>query len=275
MGNTIGEKNSAVGYNALKQNYNGANNTAVGFEALTSNDTGDRNVAIGSGALRTNTLGSSNVAIGYYAAQHNTTGVANTAIGEYAGVTGSGVSNTTCIGFDAGGVSNVDNRVAIGDIYVTWIGGQVSWSTYSDRRIKTHIQNDVAGLDFIKRLRPVTYNLDIHKMNQMIARGGKGKESPDYPSKYDIEKIKMTGFIAQEVEQAAQEAGYDFSGVQKANDDLGMYSVSYAQFVVPLVKGMQEQQSQIEQLKQENKTLKESLQKMQAQINAMQQQLKK
>ena len=72
------------------------------------------------------------------------------------------------------------------------------------------------------------------------------KDCKDYEGKYDIEKIKFSGFLAQDVEKAANEAGYNFSGitVPKAGNEL--YTLSYEQFVVPLVKGMQEQQKMIE-----------------------------
>jgi hypothetical protein len=89
------------------------------------------------------------------------------------------------------------------------------------------------------------------------------KEEIDWPSKYDIEKIKMTGFIAQEVEQAANDVGYNFSGVQKPANESDLYSLRYSEFVVPLVKAVQElnaksevQQMTIEELKSENKELK-------------------
>ena len=113
-------------------------------------------------------------------------------------------------------------------------------------------------------------------MNKMTARGDKGKELGDWPSKYDIENIKMTGFIAQEVQQAAKDAGYEFSGVQKAGDDVGLYSVSYAQFVVPLVKAVQEQQDTIEQQQQEINRLKQQniqLLQLQARMAKMEQKL--
>lgn len=58
--------------------------------------------------------------------------------------------------------------------------------------------------------------------------------------------IRQTGFLAQEVEKAAEEAGYNFNGVHKPQDENDNYSLAYAQFVVPLVKGMQEQQRMIE-----------------------------
>ena len=59
-------------------------------------------------------------------------------------------------------------------------------------------------------------------------------------------KIKYTGFIAQEVEEAAKEVGFNFSGVVPPSHDKDHYSLRYAEFVVPLVKGMQEQQELIE-----------------------------
>jgi hypothetical protein len=66
----------------------------------------------------------------------------------------------------------------------------------------------------------------------------------------EVSKEKLTGFIAQEVEQAAKETGYDFDGVQHPKSDGDHYTIGYATFVVPLVKAVQEQQAQIEQQQQ-------------------------
>ncbi len=74
----------------------------------------------------------------------------------------------------------------------------------------------------------------------------KNTSENDWPGKYDIEKIKMTGFVAQEVEQAAQQSNYDFSGVDKPQTADGLYGLRYSDFVVPLVKAVQEQQQIIE-----------------------------
>src|SRR5262249_34295711 len=49
-----------------------------------------------------------------------------------------------------------------------------------------------------------------------------------------------TGFIAQEVEQAAKKVNYDFSGIDVPKNDKDMYGLRYADFVVPLVKAVQE-----------------------------------
>ena len=53
-------------------------------------------------------------------------------------------------------------------------------------------------------------------------------------------KIKYTGFVAQEVEKAAQKLGYDFSGVDAPKSRDGFYGLRYGDFVVPLVKAVQE-----------------------------------
>jgi hypothetical protein len=145
--------------------------------------------------------------------------------------------NTISIGNDD--ILNAyQNQAFIGNTSTQWIGGQTTWHTYSDARIKNHIQEDVKGLDFITRLRPVTYYIS----NRAIISLTGNKETPDFPGKNDNEKTKRSGFIAQEVEQAAKSAGYDFSGYTVPQNAQSLYSLSYEQFVVPLVKAVQEQQ---------------------------------
>ena len=77
----------------------------------------------------------------------------------------------------------------------------------------------------------------------------------------DIEKIRMTGFIAQEVEQASNDCGYDFSGVEKPQTADGLYGLRYSEFVVPLVKAVQEQQTIIEN---QNKKIDELIKRIEA-----------
>ncbi len=68
--------------------------------------------------------------------------------------------------------------------------------------------------------------------------------------------ITYTGFVAQEVEAAAKELGYDFSGVDAPKSENDYFGLRYAEFVVPLVKGMQEQQQMIEAQQKEINELK-------------------
>jgi trimeric autotransporter adhesin len=252
--NTVGDDNTANGYQALYSNTQGAYNTAIGIAALNQNTGGWYNTAIGKEALVLNKTGLGNTANGGSALFMNNTGNYNTGLGYGAFFYNSDLDNTTCVGYAAGGVVEASNRVEIGNSSVSVIAGQVGWSTYSDERIKDNIKEDVPGLAFIGKLRPVTYNLNIHRENEMVHKGTK-RDEDDWEGKYDIEKIKMTGFIAQDVERAAKETGYDFSGVQKPANPDELYSLRYSDFVVPLVKAVQEQQKMIEDLRNQNTEL--------------------
>ena len=76
------------------------------------------------------------------------------------------------------------------------------------------------------------------------------------------EATRMSGFIAQEVEKAAQQSGYDFDGVIKPAHDKDHYRLAYGEFVVPLVKAMQEQQAIIKNQQEQIDELKTNLQKL-------------
>jgi len=264
--NIGGAYNVSVGSFALANNQNAHDNVAVGYYALGENRSGNRNTACGLLALKNND-GTLNTAFGYRALYNNRSGNFNTAIGSQSFDTGDNYSNSTAIGYEAR--PSGSNRVHVGNTSVSWIGGQVTWSTYSDRRIKENIREDVAGLDFIMRLRPVTYHLNIHKQNKLLHKQGSLGKKIDWPGKYDIEKIRFSGFIAQEVELAARESGYIFSGVQKDPDDSGLYSLSYAQFVVPLVKAVQEQQEQIKRQQQLIERQNQKIQALEKRIQAL------
>ena len=154
--------------------------------------------------------------------------------------------------------------VRIGNQYVSSIGGQVGWTTLSDSRFKENVREDVPGLSFIGQLRPVTYQLDREKINEFTgvnARHQKLKEDNPDAEFLNGERFSpvTTGFIAQEVEQAAASCGFNFSGVDAPNNESGLYGLRYAEFVVPLVKAVQEQQQQIEELKAKVEELESKL----------------
>jgi predicted RNase H-like nuclease (RuvC/YqgF family) len=52
---------------------------------------------------------------------------------------------------------------------------------------------------------------------------------------------------------------YEFSGVDIPDNDKDLYTLRYSEFVVPLVKAVQEQQDEIRALKSENNQLKHQL----------------
>ncbi len=243
--NQTGGHNVAVGYNSLF-NYLYSGNVAIGDNALTNNtDNGSsadaKNTAIGFQSLTTTSTGSQNVAVGYNSLFTNATGTNNTAIGYSADVNASNYSNATAIGNTA--VASASNSMSIGNTSVSSIKGQVSFTTFSDVRVKNNIQANVPGLVFIKQLKPVTYHYDIHKENQLL---GIKDDANDWAGKYDIEKTAYTGFLAQDVDSAAKNVGYDFSGVDKSSV---IWGLRYSEFVPSMVKAIQEQQQQIDDLK--------------------------
>ncbi|HQV01193.1 MAG: hypothetical protein JNK61_06290 [Bacteroidia bacterium] len=54
------------------------------------------------------------------------------------------------------------------------------------------------------------------------------------------DKIIYSGFIEQEVVATAQNSGYNFSGIHRPPNDKDTCTLSYAEFVVPLAKAVQE-----------------------------------
>jgi trimeric autotransporter adhesin len=101
----------------------------------------------------------------------------------------------------------------------------------------TGIQNSELGLSFIQKLRPVTYAY-----------------------KHDSTETIYTGFLAQEVEAAVVASGQkEFSAVLKPQHAKDHYSLRYAEFVVPLVKAVQQQQQIIDKQKEKIETLEQRL----------------
>lgn len=246
-----GNRNTAVGQGALNRNTTGNENNGIGWGALIQNTTGWYNTANGSLCLTSNTTGNYNTASGYGALNLNVTGSYNSTYGVSAGLAlPNNVNNVTCLGYYSGFWTTPSNHVNLGNTSVTWIGGQVNFATFSDARTKDNVLENVKGLAFIKKLRPVTYNFNYNKEFELLNEGRKDS-SANWAGKYDIEKIRFSGFIAQEAERAARESGYDFSGVVPPPDGKGAYTVRYAEFVVPLVKAVQEQQEEIEALRRE------------------------
>ncbi len=284
--NTTGNDNTAIGNESLFANTADAN-TAIGSQSLKSNTTGNNNTAVGSSSLFSNTIGASNIAIGTKALFSNSRGDRNVAIGD--GTLSNTISSSdntvvgfhlfggfnignsnTLIGFDAETVDGLDNCVALGSFArctaddqvrlgngnTSSIGGFVGFSNFSDGRYKKNIREAVKGIDFIMKLRPVTYQLDIAGLNRKLnINGGSKMDDPSKKGVNENEKTIFSGFVAQEVEQAAKDAGYDFSGVDKPKNENDMYGLRYAEFVVPLVKAMQEQQQLIDELRKQNADL--------------------
>jgi len=87
------------------------------------------------------------------------------------------------------------------------------------------------------------------------------------------QQVVYTGFVAQDVEKAAKELNYDFSGVDAAKSDKDLYALRYSDFVVPLVKAVQdlskmndEKDEAINNLKSEIRNLKSEMDELKSAI---------
>ena len=262
--NTIGINNTAIN-SALINNTTGSNNTANGYYSLFLNSTGSQNTANGNYALYFNTTGNNNIAIGYNTLYNNSTGSDNTALGFDAGYSSSSVNfnqctfigeysspsvartNVTMLGYNVVNAQcTADNQVCIGNTSIAAGGLRAAvtgWTAYSDARFKANIKENVSGLDFILKLKPVTYNVRPKELHKIWGTPDSLVRKMDFT---DAEKETRIGFVAQDVEKAAKDCGFNFPGIDIPRNDKEVYTLRYVDFIMPMVKGMQEQQTIIE-----------------------------
>jgi hypothetical protein len=281
--NSTGSDNTSTGVSSMDENTTGIFNVADGGSALFNNSTGSYNTASGYSAIYNNTSGNYNTAVGYWALNQNYDASYNTAVGMYAGTSTHGWNNTfigsetdvaasdiyngTALGNSV--MITASNQVRIGNNFVTSIGGFANWTNISDGRVKKNIKENVPGLAFINKLKPVTYNLDMDAVDKIVQRPAiKDKDGKSFAlktSQAEInarnakQQIVYTGFVAQDVEKAAKEVNYDFSGVDAAKNDKDLYGLRYSEFVVPLVKAVQELAKQNDELKSRIEKLEAAL----------------
>jgi hypothetical protein len=270
VNNTTGFANAALGCDALRLNTTGRYNQASGYQALYDNTTGNYNTANGYLSLTFNTSGTNNTALGNSTLNNNSTGSANSGVGAFSNVGSGNLMASTAIGTFA--VVNASYKVRLGANTVTVVEGQVPYSNPSDGRFKMNIsETDVKGLEFIKHLRPVVYNFDTRKFQEFLI-----KNLPDSTQKEYLQSdfapstaVRQSGFIAQEVEIAAKKCGYNFNGLHIPENADDNYSIAYSQFVVPLVKAVQEQQNMIEKQQKELDELKALVRELNANPSAI------
>jgi hypothetical protein len=284
--NTTGGSNSAIGYRALYSNTTGTTNIAVGYEALFKNTGGQGNIAVGAhslekntigqnntgygpGALKSNTEGTGNIAVGAFTLSFNTIGNHNSALGYSCFSSMDNYTNSSAFGFSA--EPNASNVIRLGNSTIVTIGGYADWTNVSsDARIKTDVKEDIVGLEFINKLRPVSYHLDMDAIARIIG-------TPDSLRLRESEAIKeaevQNGFIAQEVEIAADAVHFNFHGIERPKNDRSHYGLRYAEFTVPLVKAVQELSIQNELLQNKLKAQSELLKKYEQRFSEIEKQL--
>jgi len=170
--------------------------------------------------------------MGHNAGSNVTTGADNTILGASAGDVLTTGSNNTIIGHDAASTSaTVSNEITLGNASIATIRAQVtSITALSDRRDKKDIKDLSVGLDFVNSLNPVefTWNMrDGAKVGQ-----------------------KEAGFIAQELDEAQQDAGVEelMNLVLKTNPD--RLEAAPGKLIPVLVRAIQELSDEINILRE-------------------------
>ncbi len=289
--NTTGSYNTFDGYNTGASNVSGTYNCFLGYNAGYYS-TGDFNTYIGrqAGYNATGTATDYNTYVGHFAGYTSTADIQNTAVGSDALYTNNGGNYCTAVGVNAGAANTTgdnntylgygatanagtyNNCMALGNgavvtandkVYISnanhagtfSVGGQY---TQSDGRFKFNVIENVKGLDFINRLRPVTYQFNTQEYDAFVRQnipqltdssGNVIGDNSTIDFSHSMARIH-SGFIAQEVEQASIESNFVSTIVSLPSNDTDPYGVSYAEIVVPLVKAVQEQQDSIHSLTQ-------------------------
>jgi len=230
---TTGIRNTAFGQYALQNMKTGNRNFGLGQYANYLDTAGSFNVAVGWGALSNNLSGSTNLALGYIALYENTNGSSNTAIGNQAAgqLTNSNTtgSNNTFIGNQAVGESpTTSNHITLGNSSITKLRCQVALTTFSDGRDKTDILPLNYGMNFIDKLKPVSFIWDMRD-------GGK----------IGVPEI---GFIAQDLQQAQIDLGINVPNLVSGTEE--KLDVTYNTLLPIIVKALQEANEKIKSLEQ-------------------------
>jgi hypothetical protein len=255
-----GCKSTAIGQRALQSWASGRDVHAIGSFAGNGNN-GVQNAFAGVNAGRCNTAdnstiigvdagcttsGTENTAVGFRALWNNSSGIRNLAFGAYAVQSGN-ASWRIGIGY------NSQPSVSYG--HISWgnsynnkcncIYG--SWYYGSDGRDKANVatlRNEL-GLNFLRRLRPVSYvwdNRDYYVDKCGFEYGQKDGTLADSRKHY--------GLIAQELKEVLLELNETFEGLQY-DEQKDSYRVEYTSFIAPLTQAIKELDQRTQQLKQQ------------------------
>ncbi|MFN8208710.1 MAG: tail fiber domain-containing protein [Bacteroidales bacterium] len=169
--------------------------------------------------------------------------------GTYTGIYGAGAvgwgfmmdNNTGCIGI---GVATPTYRLELPNNSGISVGqGRAyAWPTYSDARVKLNQQDIDYGLDVLMKLQPKKYMhySSTFQKGELVLDKKSGREE--------------IGFVAQEVIALIPEA------VNKpADESQDLWTMDYEKIIPVLVKGIQEQQNEIDLLRKDNAEMKRRL----------------
>jgi len=273
MDNNGALKNIAIGSYAGNNMAGFANvrNVFIGYDSgggAWANNASSYNTAVGNYSMagpQDGALG--NAAFGYAAGYALTAGTYNTMMGYDAGNAVTGGDFNVCIGYASDAAATADNQIAIGNSAITgasecitigtgitnsttrtvkfgdaggsmvsldWdTGGDSTWVRSSDIRKKRNIKDSDLGLEFINKLRTVTY--------QWKPQNEFPKEWEQYSktNTLDTEKVHL-GFIAQELKALIDEYDAPDEVASWSEDPDGMQRAGETKLITPLIKAFQE-----------------------------------
>ena len=170
--------------------------------------------------------------MGYQAGYYTSSGDYNVALGYRAGFNISTGTNNIFLGRDAGGsgspggeITTASNTMVLGDENITDFNCQVSLTVASDQRDKTDFTALDLGMNFVKALKPYTFNWDkrskyIDKTDPSVDLN---KVTTDGTHKEDQLDV---GFKAQDVVALEEASNYIFRS-NPGNYDQFDWTVNY------------------------------------------------
>lgn len=254
--NTSGSSNAFLGNYAGSSNISGDYNVLLGVQAGNDLETGSNNTFLGHLAGSQNVSGSGNVFIGRQAGRlelgsdqlyiDNSSTSEPLVWGDFANdemmVNGElsvrdipqDDALTQVLVADANGLIHFRDAATLGMMPlvgpVEKVLSDVNMDSnfkIADSKIAKNVKESIPGLEFVNKLRPVSYWL-----------------ASDGPS--DSESV-VNGFLGEEVEQIVKDGNYEFSGLSVPVDDKGHYSIRYEDFVPTLVKSVKELSAQLKE----------------------------
>jgi hypothetical protein len=274
---TAGDYNVGIGYSAFLTHVDNDYNVGIGYQAQWDSG-GDHNTSVGAKSLLNNE-GDYNTAVGdFAAASPGNEGDYNSYFGASAVASGVSAANEMALG--ANSVGHGDNKVTIGDASVVSIEPHsdqtcdlgilayeydqvhcVNATEVSDERLKEDIADTSLGLEFVNKLRPVSYIMkDIEEKSETY----KAQDVNSDGEEIEVEKTRLLqpavshsrkhqGLIAQEVKGVMDEMDIDsndFGGYVdgKIGGDVDKLALRYREFIAPLIKAVQELSAKVEAL---------------------------
>jgi hypothetical protein len=259
---TTGTDNTLMGYKAGISITTGIGNTVLGDLSLSSTTTAGCSTAIGNSAIRGPSTGGKNVGLGVAAGENAATGTTDlVAIGfRSMFYTSNGAAKTTSIGCRNNiyptrcCVTTIGTYTGAPAICETrWQGSTCNcvyedWFEVSDQRDKANIKdlNPKLGLEFIKKLKPVSFNWD--QREEYVRECGFEFGQKDGTL---MVNHKEYGFIAQDIKQVLSELGLRWDALKGKEET--KYTLQHSALNASVTKAIQQLLEKVEYL--ESKTL--------------------